>query len=161
MTPGTDEKSDREPQNNLDAGTIIKKGDTEYQLIETQSLGTVATEIGDRYLSSEKVPDVGDDCIRPECNGTVKDVNGRRWCSEGCLEWMRTTPTQGDDCDKYGDTCDGQLEVTVKENGSVESECDTCSLTGMYSRVEWREAWLPNANRSADTDTDDSGVVKA
>lgn len=138
----------RQPK--LSVGTILKRGDTEYQIIEDNrfDIDRVATEIGDRQLTDDQVPNVGDDCIRPDCEGTVEDVNGRRWCSEGCLEWLRETPTQGDECDKYGDRCDGQLDVTVNDDGSVDYECNSCGRSGWARRIEWREAWLPFNDRS-------------
>lgn len=135
----------------LEAGTIIRKGDTEFQLVDDPNFGTVATEIGDRELTPEQVPDVGDDCIRPQCDGHVTDVNGKRWCSEGCLEWMRTTPQVGDPCDRYGDRCDGTLQAV----GDLEWECDTCSRRRVSARITWREAWLPEFMRNEDGGSDD------
>ncbi len=138
-------------ENNNSLGNIIRNETTgdEYQLIETDTLGLISTEIGNRELSDSQVPEVGDDCIRPTCNGVLEDVNGRRWCSEGCLEWFRTTPAQGDLCDKYGDKCDGQLDVNISENETVEYECDTCVKKGFASGVRWREARLPSHHQKA------------
>ncbi|QCW05279.1 hypothetical protein [Natrinema pallidum] len=130
----------------LGPGTLVKTGDDEYQAVDDPALGTVLTEIGDREIGPEQVPGIGDDCLRPDCDGHVEDVNGRRWCSEGCLEWFRTTPQDGDPCDKYGDRCDG----TLRETGDLEWECDTCDRFRSSARVTWREAWLPNADRGGD-----------
>ena len=69
---------------------------------------------------------------------------------------MRTTPAQGDDCDKYGDRCDGQLDVTVNEDGSVEHDCSDCGRSGWSRRIEWREAWLPFSDRSATSDSSEA-----
>ncbi len=142
----------------ISEGTVLRKKDTgdEYQLVDDDALGIVATEIGDRTLSDEQAPEVGDDCIRPNCDGTVKDVNGRRWCSEGCLEWLRTTPAQGDECDKYGDKCDGHLDVTVNDNGQVNHKCDTCSREGWSAEITWRESWLPFYDRNVETGSEHS-----
>ena len=128
----------------LEAGTIVRRAGTEYQVVDDPALGTVMTEIGDRELTPEQVPDVGDDCLRPDCDGHVEDVNGKRWCSEGCLEWIRTTPQEGDPCDRYGDRCDGTLQMV----GDLEWECDTCSCRRSSSQITWREAWLPEFMRS-------------
>lgn len=129
----------------LTVGSIIehKDSETKYELLDDDDLGVIATEIGDRELTEKHVPEVGDECIVPDCNGEIKSVNDRRMCSNGCLEWYRTTVTDGDDCDKYGDRCDGALNVTVTNDGSVEYECDTCSRNGWSANITWREAWLP------------------
>ena len=44
------------------------------------------TEISYREPTAKQVPDVSDDCVRPDCDGHVEDVNGKRWSSEGYLE---------------------------------------------------------------------------
>jgi|AntRauTorcE11898_2_1112593.scaffolds.fasta_scaffold10793_4 hypothetical protein len=138
-------KNDNSQQTNLRAGTIIERGNTKYQILKDErcNLGHIATEIGDRELTDDQVPDIGDNCVLPECDGMVEEVNGRRWCSEGCLEWLRETPAQGDDCDKYGDKCDGQLDVTVHDDGSVDHKCNSCGRGGWSRSIIWREAWLP------------------
>lgn len=164
-TDGEGEQQDeQEEQTNFSAGTVLKREDTEYQIIEDEHFdrGLVATEIGDRELGDEQTPDAGDDCILPDCDGAVEDVNGRRWCSEGCLEWLRATPAQGDDCDKYGDRCDGQLDVTVNDNGSVDHECNRCGRSGWSRRIVWREAWLPfNDRPTNDADSSRGGANAA
>jgi len=149
---GEVQQNEQEEQTNLSPGTILKKGDTEYQIIEDVHFdrGLVATEIGDRELTDHQVPEVGDDYILPECDGTVEDVNDRRWCSEGCLEWMRETPAQDDNCDKYGNKCDGKLDATINDDGSVEYECSSCGKSGWSARITWREAWLPFNDRSTE-----------
>lgn len=135
------------------AGTILVKGETPYQLVDDQHFGVVATEIGNRELSEEQVPEIGDDCIIPDCDGHVKDVNGKRWCSEGCLGWMRTTPKDGDECDKYGNRCDG----TLHEVGDLEWECDSCSRFRSSAYINWREYWLPGADRTLQPESDHAG----
>lgn len=126
----------------LGAGTVITNGEAEYKLIEHDELGVVATELGDRELSGENVPEVGDDCIRPQCDGEVVGDGKRRHCNEYCLEWLRTTPKDGDDCKPYSDRCDGTRQVTVNDDGTVEYECDTCSEKGWCARIRWREATM-------------------
>lgn len=140
-------------ESELEAGDFYRSGDDEFQVIETDC-GLISTRIGDRELGANKFPDAGDGCIRPTCDGTVKEVHDRLMCSEGCLEWLRTVPAQGDACDKYGDKCDGTLQVTENEGGSVEYECDTCSKRGFSSSVRWREAYLPSFDEGGESNVD-------
>ena len=162
----------------LDVGSVLRRGGTLYVVERGPSNAgdIVVGELGDRRLKPEQVPDLGDDCPNPVCDGVVEnwDNLGKRNCSEGCLEWLTCFKDEGQDCDKYaGHDCDGTIVHEDAPSGHYRYTCTDCDRRGGGVK-RWREAWGYNArertlekirsngegvrnSRSVDTATDQSG----
>lgn len=161
----------------LEPGTVLRRGESLF-IIErgpSNSGDVVVGELGDRRLKPEQVPEIGDDCPNPACDGVVEDWGhlGKRFCSEGCMEWLTCFKDEGQDCDKYAPhDCDGTIVHEDCPSGHYRYSCTDCDRRGGGSK-RWREAWWPNAKEEAledmrsrdgecndcnrDTDTEQSG----
>lgn len=157
--------------NQLAVGNIFRRGDDLYIIERGPSPAgdVVVGEVGDREIKPEQMFDVGDDCPLPNCDGEVvedENTSRKRYCSEGCLEWIRNVPADGDECPNY--SCDDGVAIVSIERGRYNRKCTVCSVhAGGF--VRWREAWWPHAKEKAldhlsrdtdrlqDTDTEQPG----
>ena len=148
MTSQNDSDADS-ADGELDDGTILRRGDDLYVVHETDE-GPHLHELGNRrFLSPSRIPEVGDECLVPTCDADVVegDTERRRYCSEGCLEWIRNYPAHGSDCPSYN--CeDGTVIIVDDEGTQFERECTDCEIHGV-GVIAWREAWWPHAKEEA------------
>lgn len=110
----------------------------------------IVKEMGDRRMSPSAVPTPGDDCPNPTCEGVVQDGDlGKRFCSQGCLEWLTCFKDDGQDCDKWAaHDCDGNIVHEDAPEGNYRYSCTECDCRGAGVK-QWREAWWPRAEENA------------
>jgi hypothetical protein len=111
----------------------------------------IVQDLGDRRMSPDEVPEVGDDCPNPVCDGIVEDWDrlGKRFCSEGCLEWLTCFKVDGQDCDKYAvHDCNGTIVHEDVQDVHYRYHCTECNRRGAGVK-RWREAWWPNQEEGA------------
>ncbi len=146
MTQNDTESGDTDQ---LAVGNILRRGDNLYIIERGPSPAgdVVVGEVGDREIKPDQMFDVGDDCPLPICDGEVvedKNTSRKRYCSEGCLEWIRNVPADGDECPDY--SCDDGVAIVSIERGSYDRECTECTVRA-FGSVRWREAWWPYAKQ--------------
>lgn len=124
----------------------------------------VVGELGNREVKVERMFDLGDSCPLPTCDGEIVEGQSarNRHCSNGCLEWVRNVPADGDPCPQY-DCEDGEAIIEIDRNGKYTKKCTGCSVHG-FGTTRWREAWWPQSKQEAldhldctknDNETDD------
>ena len=132
----------------LSAGSVLRRGDNLFivEVSPDPSGDVVVGELGNRKVKAGRMFDLGDDCPLPTCDGEIVEgeTAQRRHCSEGCLEWIRNCPADGDDCPSH--SCDDGEAIVSIQNGKYERKCTECGTFG-FGTVHWREAWWPGAKR--------------
>lgn len=136
----------------LDVGSVLRRGEALF-IVErgpTEAGDVVIKELGNRRnIKPDRVPDFGDDCPNPVCEGVVEDWGylGKRFCSEGCLEWLTCFMDDGQDCDKHSSRdCDGTIVHEDAPTDKYQYTCTDCDRRGTGVK-RWREAWWPHAKK--------------
>jgi len=141
----------------LESGSILRRGE-ELFIVErgpTPAGDIVVQELGGRLIKEKRMFDIGNPCPIPTCDGEVVKSSlddGRRRCSEGCLEWLPGRPMEDHDCP----TCEKGKVVNHSDSDkryTLRCTNDDCGwLRGGVQ--EWREAWWPNSKDEILTELD-------